>query len=187
MILEETSFEEILPFWQLLWPGRKSPIEPASSMLYLGGYDVSIKTRYQPRFFAVKLYRETDDGWITYPVGVNSGHQTSETHYRSRGIWVDPSLKLRGMGRMLIDAVEKAARQAGCSTLWSIPRQSAMPFYKRCGFMPTSYYFKDDMEFGPNCYAMKALDETKQSDNETTSRGDGHVPAPGQVHDGQGQ
>ena len=147
--LEEIKFNEILPYWRdRLWPDRISPIEPASSMLYLGGYDITIKYFNQPTFFAIKV-----DGLI---VGVNSGHQTSDTDYRSRGIWVDPDFKMFGNGRRLIDAAEVEARRLGCNILWSCPRQSALSFYLRCGFKQTSE-FDNEFEFGPNCYAMKEL------------------------------
>jgi GNAT superfamily N-acetyltransferase len=148
MILEEITFEEILPVWRdKLWPGRVSIIEPASSMLYLGGYDVYIKFLNQPRFFAVK-----HDGEI---IGVNSGHQTDNVHFRSRGIYTD--IRYKGVGRMLIDAVQQMALEFKCTKLWSCPRQSAMPFYEACGFKRTTDYFEDDMEFGPNCYCLKEL------------------------------
>ncbi len=150
MIFEEITFEDILPFWRdKLWPGRKSPIEPASAMLYLGDYDSYIKHAYTPRFFAVK-----DQDQI---IGVNSGHQTNSMFYRSRGIWVDPTSTLKGAGRMLIAAVEKAGQEAGCGLLWSAPRQSALPFYLKCGFIKTSGFFDDGMEFGPNCYVLKGI------------------------------
>ncbi len=150
MIIKEITFEEILPIWRdKLWIHRDSPIEPASSMLYLGGYDIEIKTRYAPKFFAV-IDKEI--------IGVNSGHQTNSSFYRSRGIYVDPGYNSLGIGRMLMDAVEKSARQANCNHLWSIPRKSALPFYLKCGFVQTSDFFDEGMEFGPNCYSVKYLD-----------------------------
>lgn len=118
-------------------------------MLYLGGYDITVKQRYQPQFFAVTA----DDAII----GVNSGHQTAEDQYRSRGIWVDPQHRGDGIGRMLIDAVTEFGCQQGCAILWSIPRHAAMAFYERCGFRRTSAFFDHGMEFGPNAYAMKPL------------------------------
>jgi GNAT superfamily N-acetyltransferase len=148
MELCEITFEDILPVWRdLLWPGRASPIEPTSSMLYLGGYDVAIKSN-QVRFFAIK-----DNGVI---IGVNSGHQTDGMFYRSRGIYTSP-ISIRGVGRTLMSAVEMAAQDAGCGLLWSIPRQSALPFYLKCGFIQTSDFFDEGMEFGPNCYVLKGI------------------------------
>jgi GNAT superfamily N-acetyltransferase len=149
-MIEEISFDEILPFWRdKLWPDRISMIEPASSMLYLGGYDVAIKNMYKPRFFAVR-----DKDCI---VGVNSGHQTTSLFYRSRGIYVEPTCTSQGAGRLLIAAVEQAAKEVGCKYLWSIPRLSALPFYEKCGFKRTSELFDQGMEFGPNCYCLKEL------------------------------
>lgn len=171
MKLEEVAFDDVLPFWrEQLWPNRTSPIEPASSMLYQGGYDLEIKTRYTPRFFAVVTdVHSFESGWRSQIIGVNSGHQTSETAYRSRGIWVgfdgfDKAMRLHGVGRMLLEAVEQAAREARCSMLWSIPRQSALPFYERCGFRRTSDFFDEGVEFGPNCYSMKVIHNVRKND-----------------------
>jgi len=41
--------------------------------------------------------------------------------------------------------------------LWTIPRQSSWPAYKNVGFIQTSDWFSEGVEFGPNCYASMTL------------------------------
>lgn len=149
MKVERVTFDDILPIWRdRLWPGRKSAIEPVSSMAYLGGYDITIKNN-EASFFAVCKGGEI--------VGVNSGFPTGDDQYRSRGIWVDPELRGKDIGRMLIEAVVKDGMTRGCVMVWTVPRKSAMPFYERCGFKRVSDWFAEGMEFGPNCYAARLV------------------------------
>ena len=145
-------FETVLPIWkEKLWPNRTSPIKPMSSMKYLGGYDMSIYEKYQPTFFVV--YNVVGE-----IVGVNSGHRTSDKLYRSRGIWVDPRYRKKGISGVLFCELYGQAMKENCTALWSIPRQSALPAYEKYGFEKTSEFFDEGMEFGPNCYVYKELD-----------------------------
>lgn len=147
--IREIDWNTIYPVWvDQLWPGRLSPIKPVSSMRYLGGYDMDIY-KFEPTFWGAYMGHRL--------VGVNSGFETGQGWYRSRGIWVDPEASGQGIGRALLDALEAKARALGCHTLWTIPRQSAMPFYARCGFEQTTGFFDEGVEFGPNCYAKKDL------------------------------
>lgn len=145
-------FETILPIWEeKLWPGRNDPIRPMSSIKYQGGYDMSIYEKYQPTFFAV--YNTIDE-----IIGVNSGHRTSDNLYRSRGIWVDPRYRLKGISGVLFCELYGQAMHEKCSALWSIPRKNALSAYEKYGFNRTSDFFDEGMEFGPNCYVYKELD-----------------------------
>ena len=145
-------FEDILPIWQnKLWPNRKSPIKPMSSMQYQGGFDMSVYDNYEPTFFAV--YNVVNE-----IIGVNSGHRTTEDLYRSRGIWVDPRYRKLGVSGVLFCELHGQAMQEGCTAIWSIPRKDALPAYEKYGFKQTSDFFDEGMEFGPNCYVYKDLD-----------------------------
>jgi len=85
MIYKKISFEEIFPVWtEKLWPDRNSPIETHSVMTWpfeglVEEYNMDI-FNYPVTFIGAF----TEDKLI----GVNSGHKTSELHYRSRGLWV---------------------------------------------------------------------------------------------------
>lgn len=149
MIVRETDFDTVLPFWRdRLWPGRETPINSMSSMAYLGGYDMDIY-KYKPVFFEVRRGNGI--------VGVISGFETAPGWFRSRGVWVDPLVTGQGCGRALMEAVEGAALDRQCANLWTIPRRSAMPYYESMGFKRTSDWFDEGVEFGPNAYALKTL------------------------------
>ena len=126
------TFEDILPLWKTeLWPNRESAIEPMSVMTwpYEGDpdeYDMSIMEKFQPTFVGVEI-----DGKL---VGVNSGHRTSDRHYRSRGIWVSPAYRELGIAQTLFNLTELQAITEGCEMLWSIPRETALSSYTRFGF-----------------------------------------------------
>lgn len=150
LIARDITFEEILPIWRdRLWPGRKSEIAGMSSMVYLGGYNMEVYILYQPYFTGVFLNDEL--------VGVNSGHNTGNGYFRSRGIWVDPKVRGRGVAQMLFIELAKQARGEGCKFLWSVPRKGSEYAYLKFGFEITSDWFDKDMEFGPNAYCLAEL------------------------------
>lgn len=148
------SFETICHIWQKhLWQNRVSPIETHSAMTwpYDGNpleFDMDI-FKYDPSFFGV-----FHNGRI---IGVNSGHRTKDNIYRSRGIWVDPESRKKGISQLLFDATEKQAIKEGCNMIWSIPRESALPAYTKFGFETIGNFFDEGMEFGPNIYVKKEL------------------------------
>jgi len=143
------TFDQIFPMWQRLWPERESPIWPVSSMVYKGEWDAAIE-RSTPTFFGIF------DG--EQLVAVTSGHKTSDTQYRHRGLYVLESHRRRGYAKELLGRVVAQARKEGCSMVWSLPRQGGS---HRChievGFEQTSDWFTEGVEFGPNCYMEKKL------------------------------
>lgn len=164
---ESCSFEDILPTWEKeLWIGRQSPIEPTSAMKWLGGIDMSLM-RSAPSFWRIV---QTQDGEI---LGVLSGHFGGTVmapslgipnlagSYRTRGLWVSPSIRRAGAAGMLMSAAFDQARKEQCASVWTFPRQSSMSFYESAGFSRVGDWIgKDDAgagEFGPNCYALAKL------------------------------
>ena len=146
-------FETVLPVWQTkLWPGRVSPIRPVCPMMFLGGHDMNIITLYadQVKFFGV--YNAAGD-----LAGVSSGHPTSETHYRNRGLHVDPSFDRQGIAHALLGAVVNAAVDAGRDVIWGLPRLPNVPFYIMHGWVEMSGPITEDVEFGPNIYMARPL------------------------------
>ena len=149
MKIKEIDFETIKDIWlQELWINRKSEIKPVSSIKLGGGYDMNIYN-YHPTFWSVVNEHKI--------IGVNSGFQTNDCSYRSRGIWVDQNFRRTGVATMLMEAVENQAKKENCSVLWSIPRKSALSFYENFGFTKMGEFFDEGMEFGPNCYATKRI------------------------------
>ena len=50
----EISYKEIFPVWrEFLWKNRKNEINPMSSMLLNGSYDMEIYEKYKPTFLGV--------------------------------------------------------------------------------------------------------------------------------------
>ena len=149
MHIRQLTFEEILPMWQQLWEGRKSPIEPVSSMVYLGGYDMSIKTAYEPIFLGV-----FDEDAL---VAVNSGVRSSLDMYRIRGLYVAESHRGTGLAYWILKETIDQAKTEMCSSIWALPRQTSYPVFLKLGFQKTSEWIEEGVEFGPNCYVIKDL------------------------------
>ena len=144
-------FEDILPIWENeLWLNRKSKIEPVSCMLLNGGYAA---INYEPTFWG--LYDNTE------LIAVNSGHRTSFTNYRSRGLWVHPNHRRKGLTKILFEELfiqaKKETLPIAGMLVWSCPRKSALKAYEASGFVRISDWFDEGMEFGPNCYVEKTL------------------------------
>jgi len=149
-VIHTIDFDIISAVWkQQLWTNRKSEICPMSSMQFLGGTDMSIYEKYVPSFWAV-----FDNDNI---IGVNSGFATADTRYRSRGIWVDPDYRNKGIAQLLFGQIDKQAKQENKSVCWSIPRKTALPAYEKAGYVKCSDWFNEGMEFGPNCYVKKSI------------------------------
>lgn len=152
MITQKITFNQICEVWQAeLWPERQSPIEPHSAMTWPfennpEQYDMNI-FEYSPVFWGVYINKEL--------VGVNSGHRTTDTQYRSRGIWVHPEHRHRGVAQTLFTMTAHQAILEKCNMIWSIPRQSALLAYTKFGFNTVGDYFDEGMEFGPNIYVTK--------------------------------
>ncbi len=152
MSMREITFDEILPMWQQLWEGRKSPIEPVTSMVYLGGYDLSIKTAYEPLFLGI--YDEDDPDYL---VAVISGVRTLPDVYRIRGLYVVESHRRKGLASWLIEETVDQAKTEGCHAIWALPRMSSYPTFSNLGFRKTSEWIEDGVEFGPNCYVIRDI------------------------------
>ena len=147
------SFEDILPIWEnKLWPNRESAIEGVSAMTwpYEGNpepIDMNIFD-YQPTFYGVFMDNKL--------LGVNSGHRTTDTQYRSRGIWVDPDYRKRGVAQLLFVLTEHQARIEKCEMMWSIPRKTALTAYTKFGFTTVGDFIVTETA-DANIYVKKVL------------------------------
>ena len=160
-LVKRISFDEIFPIWdKQLWPGRKSKIEPMSSLVWNSQLflewgnseikkDSSIFDKYEPTFFGI-----TEGGKL---IGVNSGFRTEFDVYRSRGLWVDPNHRGLGLGQQLLTQATKLAKEEKCKVIWSMPRKSAMETYESVGFNKIGEWLDETVEFGPNAVAYKYL------------------------------
>jgi GNAT superfamily N-acetyltransferase len=149
--IKRISFEQIFPVWRnQLWPERQSAIETHSVMTWPfqdnpAPIDMHI-FQYPPTFWGAFC-----DGVL---VGVNSGHRTSNTQYRSRGLWVDPAYRGRGLAQRLLTMTEYQAMHEGTRMIWSIPRQTALPSYLSVGYLAVGEFFGTETSEA-NIYAEK--------------------------------
>jgi ribosomal protein S18 acetylase RimI-like enzyme len=125
-MIKRITWEEILVIWQKeLWLNRSSPIESNSAMNFLSGYDMgNMATR--PTFFGYIIDEKI--------IGVNSGHGCRDGSYRSRGLWVHPNCRKKGIGRSLLQEAVNQGMKEQCKMIWSYPRQSSWPTYSGVGF-----------------------------------------------------
>lgn len=149
MKLVEVTFEEIFPFWELLWPDRKSPIKPTSSMIWPSGYDLQIAQNYKPCFYAAFENNQI--------VGVNSGHKSSPSHYRVRGLYIVEGYRKQGIASQLMEKVAERAKIEAAHFLWCTPRVRGIPFFKKLGYQEGSEPTNQGFEYGPNIYMSKTL------------------------------
>jgi len=126
-MIKEITWKKTHYIWKnYLWLTRSSPIEPVSAMCFLNGYDMT-NMQSTPTFYGYMI-----NGFI---VGVNSGHACpNQNNYRSRGLWVDPDYRGRGIGQQLLKATIEQGKQEGYAEIWSYPRQSSWPTYNSAGF-----------------------------------------------------
>lgn len=125
-MIEITDFETILKIWQeKLWPERISKIETHSAMLLSGEYELK-NFNYTPTYFIYKV------GNLI--VGCNSGHMCCDNSYRSRGLYVLPAFRKKGIGKQLLVATIEQGEKENCEYVWSYPRLESWPTYKSAGF-----------------------------------------------------
>jgi GNAT superfamily N-acetyltransferase len=137
MRIERLNFNAIKNIWgKDLWPNRSSAIETHSAMTWPFEGD--------PEPIDMNIFNYPATFWGAYLdnklVGVNSGHKTTDELYRSRGIWVDPEYRKRGVSQMLFLLTAHQAKIEGCEILWSIPRKIALPAYTKFGFETVGDY-----------------------------------------------
>jgi len=150
MEIQLITFAEIYEIWNNeLWPGRESPIKEMSSMTFMGDYDMSVYERYRGTFWGVFI----DDKLV----GVNSGHPVSDTMYRSRGLWVHPEYRGRGIAKVLLRALSDFARVCEFEYVFTVPRKGSEHAYLTEDYKLVGDWFDHGMEFGPNIWAIKKL------------------------------
>lgn len=136
-------FDEIFAVWNyFLWPARQSKIETNSAMCHLGGYNMyNMSTK--PSFFAYIIKDAI--------VGVNSGHMCANDQYRSRGLYVFPDYRNKGIGtELLLKTIEQGVSE-GANMIWSYPKQSSWRTYEKAGFVLSGDWEKSELGFNAYC------------------------------------
>lgn len=141
--IKTIEYLDILPVWtDYLWPNRTSPIESNSGMLFLEGH--TIKNMFMtPTFFGYFI----DDKLA----GVNSGHMCLDKTYRSRGLYVFPEYRGRGIGKeLLIATIEQGFKEAA-NFIWSYPRNTSWSTYEAAGFIICSEWYESEQGLNAFC------------------------------------
>lgn len=139
VLILEIAYEEAEGFWKThLWPDRPESWRPVSTMLFDGGFDMSIRENHPPTFWGAF--------WGNRLVGVNSGHFTSAEDFRSRGLCVLPDFRGKGIGRRLLQTTSDHARSRGARRVWSYPKLSSWGVYEKSGFEKTSRTLRPEDE-----------------------------------------
>jgi GNAT superfamily N-acetyltransferase len=144
MKIEEISFDEILPFWKILWSHIDFEITPKHPRDLIKGF---IDFDSIPTFFGAIV----DDKIV----GVNSGFRTNSITYRSRGLFVIPEYRKRGIATNLLEATYNQAKKESCKVIWSYPRYEAIYVYLNFGFKKMTNFEKNP--HGTNCYVMRSV------------------------------
>jgi GNAT superfamily N-acetyltransferase len=156
MQTQQITFEQILPIWRdKLWPNRVSAIETHSAMTWPSShpkqpYDMNV-FNYPVYFFGIY-----DQDKL---IAVNSGHLTTDTEFRSRGLWVDPLYRGQKLAQRILTSTINQAVASGADMIWSIPRLTALRAYERVGFKTVGDVVDQGVEFGPNIYCYLALND----------------------------
>ncbi len=140
------SFEEILPLWKKLWPNT-DPIKPFNEWEFLGGYNPEVPCS-DVWFIGYYIEQEL--------VGCNSCFMSSKEHLRSRGIYILPEHRGKGISKALFAKTVEIAETNNVELIWSYPRLDALPSYKAAGFEEIGEPF-DDFDYGPNIWVVKHL------------------------------
>jgi len=143
------SFSLIFPIWKnQLWPDRiESSITQTSAMMFLSGHD-SKNFYNSPVFFGFYIHDNL--------VGVNSGHMCVDSSFRSRGLFVYPNYRGRGIGQELLYETISYAKKRKAKFIWSLPKKTSWHTYHKVGFKIASEWFKTDTSYA-NAYCYKLL------------------------------
>lgn len=135
MIIKHITYETLLEVWLIeLWKDRVD-IESRSAMTVDGGYDMA---NMNCPLICYALINEENI------VGVNSVHICGDNTMRSRGLWVHPTFRGRGLGKILLRYAEHLTAEHKCDLLWSFPRKTSWPAYFNSGFERISEWTKSD-------------------------------------------
>ena len=145
-----SNFNEVSYLWRnKLWPDRKSPITATSAITKSGDIDMLLLASQDVQFWKFVV-----NGGIA---GIISGFKTDELSYRVRGLWIDENWRRKGLATHLMDSAINYAAQINCSTVWTLPRLTAWPFYANHGFVQLTEFTRENFEFGPNCFAEYSI------------------------------
>jgi len=162
---KEITFEECCKAWKIMWPAR-NPLPTHSTWNW--SMDECIVEQHQLAPYMIGIDKDIYNYNATYfgvyidnkLVGVNSGHQTSEQTYRSRGLWVHPKYRGRKIAILLLKHTIKASNGLYA---WTCPRKESEYAYRAVGFNRRSdYYGKPHFKEGTCCFSVREPDDISE-------------------------
>lgn len=93
-------------------------------------------------------------------VGVNSFFKVNNEQCRSRGLYVFPEYRNKGISKLLLNYAIEKNKNKNYKFIWTMPRKEALSSYTSIGFYKTSNFFSSSPDRGmkmisgyENCYA----------------------------------
>lgn len=157
--IKEITFDEIKYYWRnFLW----SKFDITNSV-DLKTYPTCLITQKDYSYKAFKYMNRENIEKIQNPtfiayeiddeiIGVESGFNTNLNYYRLRGLWVKKEYRKQGIATKLIKWFENYTDK---KFIWTIPRETAIPFYKKCGFEILNEYLPSI--YGKTYFAIKKI------------------------------
>lgn len=141
--------------WELLHPGRKHiKISGMGFLIGPNDWQKQILKKYNIETLPDKEMGLTFIGAFVNKTlcGVNSYHLAPLNSIRSRGLFVLPEYRNKGIGQSLLKYVIK---QSSMDFIWSYPNKEALSVYLNAGFIKASNF--EEAEYGQNCYVFYRL------------------------------
>jgi GNAT superfamily N-acetyltransferase len=152
MDIRKITFEEIKPYWKILWEDYINE-----------GCDISKVNIWTQNNYCYKVIEYFNDEqlvnilkpvYVGYfidndIVGVESGYKTNIDYYRIRGLWVNEDNRSKGIATELVKWFERRSKE---KYIWTIPRETSLGFYLKNGFKVTG---KVKSIYGKNYFAIK--------------------------------
>lgn len=158
MEIREITFEEILPYWKILWKKYVNK-----------GYGINKVNLETQKNWTHRVYLHLNKEWIEKTIkpvyagcfidneiiGVESGYNTNIGYYRIRGLWVNENYRRQGIATELVKYFENLSKD---KYIWTIPRETALKFYLSYGFNIDGSI---DTIYGKNYFAIKRNENYK--------------------------
>lgn len=137
-MITEISFERISHYWKIhLWSERYDFNDsiPRINLEHKPGYLYHIVDNINQKDIDLLIKPYYIAFYENHTiVGVQSGYNTNTNYFRVRGLWVDYKFRRKGIATKMLKYFESNTDK---KYIWSIPRESALPFYLNNGFKVT--------------------------------------------------
>ena len=143
-MIKDITWEEILPFWELLHPGRNQ--KKFAKMTFKR----ELKWDVPEENLNINFFGDFNNNIIC---GVYSTHMTPNNLLRSRGIVVLSEYRKQGIATRLAKQAIKNCNLLNCDGVWAYPRVgSSLNAHLQAGYKQVSDLHES--RYGTNCYVL---------------------------------